>query len=121
MPVFRSPNRRPAGRRSPRQTFVLAAAGLVVALGVFLLLATGWHPYGIWLASLSGITLALYAYDKAQARLGGLRVPEVVLHGVTLLGGFPGAWAGRFLFRHKLRKGSFLVVLAFSTLMANSV
>jgi uncharacterized membrane protein YsdA (DUF1294 family) len=74
-----------------------------------------WQIYGIWLAIASGITFILYGFDKAQSKRAGWRVPEVVLHGWALAGGFPGGWAGRSLFRHKTQKGFFLFVLAAST------
>jgi uncharacterized membrane protein YsdA (DUF1294 family) len=74
-----------------------------------------WYLYLIWLAIASGITFLLYGFDKAQSKTGGWRVPEVVLHGLALSGGFPGGWAGRSLFRHKTKKGIFVFVLAVST------
>jgi uncharacterized membrane protein YsdA (DUF1294 family) len=63
-----------------------------------------WLIYFIWLATASGITFLLYGFDKARSKNGGWRVPEVVLHGLALLGGFPGGWAGRSVFRHKTKK-----------------
>jgi uncharacterized membrane protein YsdA (DUF1294 family) len=77
---------------------------------------TGWYIYLIWLFVVSVITFLLYGYDKAQSKMGGRRVPEIVLHGFALLGGFPGGWAGRSVFRHKTKKGIFLFVLTVSTL-----
>jgi len=74
-----------------------------------------WQFYLIWLAVASGITFLLYGFDKAQYKMGGWRVPEVVLHGLALSGGFPGGWAGRSMFRHKTKKGLFVFVLAVST------
>ena len=74
-----------------------------------------WHPYWIWLAIASLVTFLLYGYDKLQAKSGGWRVPEIVLHGLALSGGFPGGWIGRWLFRHKTQKWSFTFVLAVST------
>lgn len=74
-----------------------------------------WHLYAIWLAVASGITFLLYGLDKAQSRRSGWRVPEVVFHWLALAGGFPGGWAGRSMFRHKTKKGSFVFVLAVST------
>lgn len=62
-------------------------------------------------AALSVVSLALYAWDKLQAKRGGPRVPEARLHGLALLGGFPGAWLGRGLFRHKTQKPVFTRVL----------
>ena len=75
----------------------------------------GLHLYWIWLATASVITFLLYGFDKAQSKSSGRRIPEVVLHWLALLGGFPGGWAGRSVFRHKTRKASFVFVLALST------
>jgi len=75
----------------------------------------GWQFYLIWLAISSGITFLLYGFDKAQSKNGSWRVPEVVLHGLALVGGFPGGWIGRWVFRHKTKKAIFVFVLAVST------
>jgi uncharacterized membrane protein YsdA (DUF1294 family) len=77
----------------------------------------GWQIYLVWLAAASVITFILYGYDKAQAKRNGRRVPEKYLHWLAFLGGFPGGWLGRFVFRHKTRKGIFLSVLVISTVM----
>jgi uncharacterized membrane protein YsdA (DUF1294 family) len=74
-----------------------------------------WHPYLIWLAAASVITFLLYGLDKTQAKRGGRRIPEAVLHWLALLGGFPGGWLGRALFRHKTQKGIFTLVLTVGT------
>jgi uncharacterized membrane protein YsdA (DUF1294 family) len=113
---------RPAGagaqsRRSPQQIFSLVAAVALVALLLILAGTTHLPFYWMWLVALSVITWALYGFDKAQAKRGGLRVPEMVLHGLALLGGFAGGWLGRWMFHHKTRKRSFTVVLAASTLL----
>jgi uncharacterized membrane protein YsdA (DUF1294 family) len=71
--------------------------------------------YLIWLALASGITFLLYGIDKAQSKLKGWRVPEVVLHFLAFAGGFPGGWAGQSLFNHKTQKGFFVFVLTLST------
>jgi uncharacterized membrane protein YsdA (DUF1294 family) len=76
-----------------------------------------WEIYLVWLAIASVITFILYGFDKAQSKNGGWRVPEVVLHGLALVGGFPGGWAGRSVFRHKTKKAFFVFVLAVSTLI----
>jgi uncharacterized membrane protein YsdA (DUF1294 family) len=75
----------------------------------------GWQLYWIWLAVASVITFLLYGFDKARSKNGGWRVPEIVLHGLALVGGFPGGWAGRSVFRHKTKKGIFVFVLVVST------
>jgi uncharacterized membrane protein YsdA (DUF1294 family) len=75
----------------------------------------GWYLYWIWLVVASVITFLLYGFDKARSKNGGWRVPEIVLHGLALAGGFTGGWAGRSVFRHKTKKGMFVFVLTVST------
>ena len=104
-------------KRSPKQTFGIIAIALAVILGIALYFITNWSLYWIWLVTLSVITFILYGYDKGQAKLGGLRVPEIVLHVLALLGGFPGGWLGRVVFNHKTRKTSFTVVLVVATII----
>jgi uncharacterized membrane protein YsdA (DUF1294 family) len=111
--------RRRSRRTDTRLTF--GAATLAGGLLLFLVLqpALGWRWYATWLLSWSIVALVLYAFDKLQARRGEprvLRVPEVVLHGVALIGGFPGAWIGMLLLRHKTRHQVFWTVLIVSTL-----
>lgn len=68
--------------------------------GVSLLPLVG---YGV----VSGLTFALYGYDKRQARNNGQRTPEKVLHALELAGGWPGALLAQQVFRHKTRKVSY--------------
>ena len=81
-----------------------------VAFGL-LWLVLDWSPILAWLVGWSIPTFAIYGIDKAQAGRGGWRVPETLLHGLALVGGVIGAWAGRILFRHKTQKPMFLWVL----------
>ncbi|MFH6564734.1 DUF1294 domain-containing protein [Pseudomonas kulmbachensis] len=57
----------------------------------------------------SALAFGLYWYDKEQAKAGQWRTPEKVLHGVELLGGWPGALVAQQMFRHKTRKLSYQV------------
>ena len=59
---------------------------------------------------MSVVTFTFYGFDKRRAIKGGRRVPEARLHWLELLGGWPGAFAGQLLFRHKTQKLSFRVV-----------
>jgi uncharacterized membrane protein YsdA (DUF1294 family) len=59
------------------------------------------------LIGLNGLTFAAFGFDKAAARAGRRRVPEAQLLLFAFLGGTPGAFAGRALFRHKTRKQPF--------------
>ena len=90
---------------------------LTVLIGVASFFLTNWSFFWIWLLTLSVVTFIAYGYDKAQAKAGGLRIPEIVLHGLALAGGFLGGWIGRAVFHHKTRKGSFTVILVISTLL----
>ena len=78
---------------------------------------TGWQIYLIWLSAASIITFIFYGYDKFQAIRNGWRVPAKYLHWLALLGGFAGGWLGRFVFRHKTKKGIFLFILIISTII----
>jgi uncharacterized membrane protein YsdA (DUF1294 family) len=77
----------------------------------------GQMIYVLLLAGLSLLTFVLYGFDKTQAKTSGARVPESTLHGLALLGGWAGGWAGRKVFRHKKRKPLFAVVLTLATLI----
>ena len=104
-------------KRQPKTTFSLIA----LILSVMVLLAVIYFVklpfFWAWMLAWSVVTFGLYGYDKAQSRIGGGRVPEIVLHIITLVGGWPGAWMGRFVFRHKTRKPIFFVVLILSTIL----
>ena len=60
-------------------------------------------------AGLCAVAFALHAWDKRRARTGGRRVPELTLHAVELLGGWPGALLATRLLRHKTAKASYRV------------
>lgn len=55
---------------------------------------------------------AFFAYrsDKRRAETGAWRVPEMTLHLIALIGGWPGAFLAQRTFRHKTSKFSFQVV-----------
>jgi len=87
--------------------------GLCVAAGLSLLLwRAGLTPLYAGLIAVNVVTVALYGYDKRQAVIGRMRVPEVILHFAALLGGSPGAIVAQGLFRHKTRKRGFRIVFA---------
>jgi uncharacterized membrane protein YsdA (DUF1294 family) len=96
-----------ARRLSPHGVFLAACAVGVVGLSV---LAGGRLGVGcLWayLIAVNVCTFVCYGYDKAAARRGWLRVPEVLLHLLAALGGTLAAWVAQQIFRHKTIKGSF--------------
>ena len=65
---------------------------------------------GLWLIVVNLVTFAYYGLDKYLARLVIWRIPEVVLHTLSAVGGSPAALLAMWLFRHKTIKASFRVL-----------
>lgn len=88
------------GRRYQVNAILL---GILATAALFFLLTylTNLHPYIIWVICMSITTFAMFGIDKALSKTDQARIPEVVLHIFTLLGGFPGQWLGRTVFHHK--------------------
>jgi uncharacterized membrane protein YsdA (DUF1294 family) len=111
-PVFRSRRR----FVSPNLIFGAVAAALV---GMTLLFARqqrfAWVP--AYVVGVNAATFLLYAYDKAVAGRGRLRVPEAVLHALAIVGGTFGGLIGQRLFRHKISKASFQRVFVATALL----
>lgn len=57
------------------------------------------------------LAFAAFGIDKWKARTGRWRTPESTLLMLAALGGTPGAYLGRHLFRHKTRKQPFVSLL----------
>jgi uncharacterized membrane protein YsdA (DUF1294 family) len=72
-------------------------------------LATALRPDNIATAIvvMNFAAFAAFGIDKARAERGAWRISEATLLRLALLGGTPGAYAGRYLFRHKTRKQPF--------------
>ncbi len=66
---------------------------------------------GLWAyGGASLLAFVFYWNDKRKARNDAWRIPEKILHGAELLGGWPGALLAQQIFRHKTRKLSFQLV-----------
>ena len=102
------------------RSYGLLAIITTVITYIVVALAANWPVYFVWLVALSLTTFLLYGLDKLEAIRHGQgakhRVPENLLHVLALSGGFPGGWLGMFVFWHKIRRTSFWIVLAVSTL-----
>jgi len=61
----------------------------------------------IALAAMNFLAFAAFGIDKRKAEAGDYRIAESTLLMLALLGGTPGAYAGRATFRHKTRKQPF--------------
>jgi uncharacterized membrane protein YsdA (DUF1294 family) len=95
-----------------------AVPALLVAAALFgaLWIVVHRYAYPLWLAAIGTVALFVFRLDKWQAARGGERVPEVVLHMLSLLGGFWGSALAMFAFphRHKTREPAFWAVLFLS-------
>ncbi|MEA3553999.1 MAG: DUF1294 domain-containing protein [Campylobacterota bacterium] len=70
--------------------------------------------FEIYLIFVNITTFILFTYDKVQAISANknvLRVPEINLLLMSMLGGTIGAIVSMLLFRHKIKKLSFIVKL----------
>jgi len=87
------------------------AAGFFALAGVGAATALGKLPAIVALLylAMSVMSYLFYWYDKDVAGTRQRRVPEDTLHGLDLLGGWPGALIAQQQFRHKTIKGSFQV------------
>lgn len=65
------------------------------------------EPLTYWLIAVNLLAFAAFGIDKARSQAGGWRIGEATLINLALLGGTPGAFAGRRAFRHKTRTESF--------------
>lgn len=100
--------RRTHVNRSTQQNHAILALVGAAAIIVILLFTFGLSNwFWVWTLAWSTVAFLFYGYDKMQAKRGGWRVPEVVLLGLSLIGGFAGSALGMFVFRHKIRKPLF--------------
>jgi uncharacterized membrane protein YsdA (DUF1294 family) len=60
------------------------------------------------LAAMNVLAFAAFGIDKWKAQTGRWRTSESTLLHLAFLGGTPGAYLGRKLFRHKTRKQPFV-------------
>ncbi|PXX95902.1 DUF1294 domain-containing protein [Halomonas sp. LBP4] len=74
------------------------------------------HYIATWYAGFSLIAIMMFWWDKASAQRGAYRTAETKLFTVSFLGGWPGSYLARHLFRHKTRKPGFGRKLAFTSI-----
>lgn len=95
-------------------------AALWLTAAVVMLVLTFWHPsvtlhwstivYLLATLVCSLIEFGMFVVDKYRAGTGGRRIPEVVLHTLELLGGWPGSLLAQRTFHHKNRKLAYQAV-----------
>lgn len=99
-----------------RKPTSLAAKALYISslflLSIALLVWFDFIPIAVSFLYLgmSFLTFIIYAIDKSAAMAGNRRTPEINLHFMALLGGWPGALFAQQLLRHKSKKEIFRAV-----------
>lgn len=89
--------------------FLSVAFSLVAFVG--LAWQYGVSPHAVALVGcLNLVVFCIYGWDKMQSKMHGRRIRERTLHGLSILGGWPGAFVGQALFRHKTTKPIFALV-----------
>lgn len=63
----------------------------------------------IYLAAVNVLAFIAYGADKQKARRNQWRISENTLLMLTAIGGSAGAFAGMFIFRHKVKKWKFRI------------
>ncbi len=85
-------------------------------------IATGKLHFAIMVlyALASLVAFLAYGADKGNAERHKRRTPEVNLHLISILGGWPGAWIAQRVFRHKSKKTEFQITFV-ATLIGNCI
>lgn len=115
---------RPSRADQPRGTPAFqGVAFLLMGIWAGLLAFGAWNgQLPLWLlggaVALNLLTFAVYFIDKQAAQSGQWRTSESTLHGLALLGGWPGAWLAQQMLRHKSSKATFRAAY-WATVIAN--
>jgi uncharacterized membrane protein YsdA (DUF1294 family)/cold shock CspA family protein len=93
----------------PPATSIRAVAALVFLIAISILAMIGnLHQGFVWLYfSMSAATFIAYGMDKEAAKNNQTRISEDSLLMWGIIGGWPGALIGQWVFRHKTIKSSF--------------
>ncbi len=109
----RSLRRATSRNDSPARWGTATLFAIPLFLALFAIVGVLWNPpafvVGLYAAA-SLLAFRLYAADKSAAKRGAWRTPEAWLHGVALLGGWPGALVAQQVLRHKSSKMAFRAV-----------
>ena len=90
---------------------LLLLVGLLILPGIAIArLSTQWLYPGVYLAAINLLTILFYLHDKRNARNKAWRIPELQLHLLELLGGWPAALLSQRILRHKTSKLSYQII-----------
>lgn len=104
-------------QRHAQPSALLAYSCLLAFAALFYFISTLWGrmPYVLeWYGVMSVMCFFTYWKDKSAAQSGAWRTPEDTLHGLALVGGWPGALLAQQWLRHKSSKAAFQSVFWFT-------
>lgn len=87
--------------------FLFVSLFMLIPFILFFIFKLKVHIFVSYLLSVNATLFLLYMYDKLCSFFSCLRVPEKVLHLLTLLGATPMAFLAQKIFSHKTSKLSF--------------
>ena len=99
-----------AGDKQSSPYLIFGVISLLFVAVISLYLSKKTHFLLAYLISINITTFLLYGYDKFISSSDKLRVPELNLQTLSLLGGSPSALVAQKFFRHKTIKSSFQLV-----------
>lgn len=77
-------------------------------------LSAKFYNLVVYIVILSLLTFILFGIDKYKAITRKWRVPEALLLSLTVIGGAFGGILGMIIFRHKIRKPMFYIIVPFA-------
>jgi uncharacterized membrane protein YsdA (DUF1294 family) len=88
--------------------------GIIIAIVAILIFSIGFYfELNFWLIyflTINLLTFIFYFYDKVISSSKMMRLPEIIFHWLTFLGGSPSAFLAQKVFHHKTRKTSFQII-----------
>jgi uncharacterized membrane protein YsdA (DUF1294 family)/cold shock CspA family protein len=99
-----------AGKKRYSPYLIFGFIALLSTLAIFTYVSQHLQILISYFIAINTTTFVLYGYDKLISSGERLRVPELILQILALVGGSPAALMAQKFFRHKTIKGSFQIV-----------
>jgi uncharacterized membrane protein YsdA (DUF1294 family)/cold shock CspA family protein len=96
-----------SGKKRTSPYYLYGISAFIVTIAATIFLWVHLHIIIAYLVSINLSTFLFYGYDKMIAGSSILRVPEWILHSLSIAGGSPTGLIAQKVFRHKTIKGSF--------------
>lgn len=98
------------GSKQQSPYLIFGLISLIAVIVMFFYASKYMETIIAYLLAINIMTFLLYGYDKYISSGERLRVPELNLQTLALLGGSPAALFAQKFFRHKTLKGSFQII-----------